>query len=69
MGGMNRQIRGFGFMSEQQRGRGTAQETGVGGQEPARDRPRQGQIRSAHGESGVSTNVGRGKSLALYAYH
>ena len=45
-----------------------AHETGVGGKEPARNRPRQGRICSAHGESGVSTSAGRGKSLALYAY-
>ena len=64
MGGKKQQIRGFGSMSEQQRSRGTAQETGVGGQEPARDRPRQGRICSAHGESGVSTSAGCGESLA-----
>ena len=69
MGGMKEQIRGFGSIAEQQRSRGIAQETGVGGQDPEQDRPCQGRMCSAQGESGVSTSAGREKSLAPYVYH
>ena len=56
----------FGSMAEHQGSRDTEQVTGVGGQEPLRDRSRQSEFAVHPEQSGGSTSVGRGKSLALY---